>query len=215
MRKTAFLLLFVSSLCFDAKPMCKRQKIEVAEAIPVGSLLALTDWSLRMVLINDIYNSDFENNYADLEKLFKYITFPSKRIREMVQTNVPLKIKMKVTDSDRELEMLTRMFSKNQIIELYLRETQITDLAPLAELTNLRVLDLSGTQITDAGLAHLAGLTNLKVLNIGETGITDAELVHLAGLTNLQELDLTGCQGITDVGVEALKEKLPDLNVIH
>ncbi|MDW8038002.1 MAG: protein kinase, partial [Thermoguttaceae bacterium] len=65
--------------------------------------------------------------------------------------------------------------------------TQITDagLVHLAKLTNLQSLDLSETKITDAGLVHLAKLTNLQDLNLSWPKITDAGLVHLAKLTNL------------------------------
>ena len=39
-------------------------------------------------------------------------------------------------------------------------------------------------------LVHLKGLTNLRELNLNGTDITDAGLVHLEGLTNLQSLQL-------------------------
>ena len=41
-------------------------------------------------------------------------------------------------------------------------------------MTNLRVLQLIGTQVTDAGLVHLEGLTNLGVLYLKGTQVTDA-----------------------------------------
>ena len=65
---------------------------------------------------------------------------------------------------------------------LVLRNTQITDLAPLAGLTRLQTLVLRNTQITD--LAPLAGLTGLKRLDLCNTQITD--LAPLAGLTGVE-----------------------------
>jgi hypothetical protein len=46
-------------------------------------------------------------------------------------------------------------------------------------------VDLSGKKVTDADLADLADLKSLKVLNLTPTQITDAGLVHLRRLNNL------------------------------
>jgi len=92
--------------------------------------------------------------------------------------------------------------------------TQVTDagLVHLTGLTKLEELHIPGTQITDAGLVHLKGLTNLKGLDLGGTQVTDAGLVHLKGLTNLKWLNLNGTQ-VTDAGVAELKKALPKCNI--
>ena len=85
--------------------------------------------------------------------------------------------------------------------------------------TNLTDLNLSGTDVTDAGLVHLAGLTNLTWLNLGSCPrVTDRGLAPLASLTNLRWLGLayTGLMastGVTDAGVAALKAKLPGCTI--
>ncbi len=63
---------------------------------------------------------------------------------------------------------------------------QISDLRPLAGLTNLQTLGLGANQISDLG--PLAGLTNLQNLGLGANQISD--LKPLADLTNLEWLDL-------------------------
>ncbi len=75
--------------------------------------------------------------------------------------------------------------------------TEMTDLQPLAALTNLRHLGLSFcTGVTD--LQPLASLTNLEFLDLSVcTGVTD--LQPLAGLADLRSLDLRGCTGVTDL----------------
>ena len=55
----------------------------------------------------------------------------------------------------------------------------MSDLAPLAGLTNLQTLDCHSTQVSD--LAPLAGLTNLQTLDCHSTQVSD--LAPLAGLT--------------------------------
>src|SRR4030042_1185472 len=64
--------------------------------------------------------------------------------------------------------------------------TPVTELAPLAGLTQLTTLDLAGTPVTE--LAPLAGLTQLTTLYLGGTPVT--ELAPLAGLTQLTTLYL-------------------------
>ena len=92
----------------------------------------------------------------------------------------------------------------------------------------LRLLDLRGCLITDAGLAHLAPLTGLGALKLRlpalpmqvsshlegmkklrglaleDTSVTDAGLAHLSGLTELDDLDLMRVH-ISDEGLAHLK----------
>ncbi len=83
------------------------------------------------------------------------------------------------------------------------------------EQGEILLVNLNGTQITDAGLVHLEGLTSLQELNLDNTHqITDAGLVHLEGLTSLRMLFLHNTQ-ITDAGVAKLKEALPECDITH
>jgi Leucine-rich repeat (LRR) protein len=58
----------------------------------------------------------------------------------------------------------------------------------------------------------LTGLTNLSVLDLQDTQVTDAGLEHLKGLPNLSVLSLQGTQ-VTDAGVNELKGSLPGLTI--
>lgn len=59
-------------------------------------------------------------------------------------------------------------------------------------LSALHSLDLSGTQITDAGLLELRVFPSLRVLNLSNTTVTAAGLQVLDRLPRLDQLDLTG-----------------------
>ncbi len=61
-------------------------------------------------------------------------------------------------------------------------------LKEVAKLQMLQVLDLTHTQITDAGLKHLAPLKKLKQLSLTCTNVTDEALANLAPLTSLERL---------------------------
>jgi len=96
--------------------------------------------------------------------------------------------------------------STNPITELYLTSTAASDseLALLKSWTSLRVLDLSGTNITDAGLRDLQGLTALESLYLGLTKIRGEELEVVAKLPRLELLDLSKTQ-VSDATIANLR----------
>jgi internalin A len=91
---------------------------------------------------------------------------------------------------------------------LHITRNQISDLTPLASLTNLTTLSIQFNQIID--INSIASLTNLKNLNLLGNKIVDIK--PLVGLTNLEVLRLHGNQiidikplaGLTKVKVLSL-----------
>lgn len=90
---------------------------------------------------------------------------------------------------------------------LDLEDSNITDaeLMNLVYFARLKELDLSGTSITDKGLPHLTGLKKLQKLSLAITNITDAGLIHIAQLTQLRVLILAA-QHITGTGLVHLAQ---------
>ncbi|MFN8582947.1 MAG: c-type cytochrome domain-containing protein, partial [Gemmatimonadaceae bacterium] len=84
-------------------------------------------------------------------------------------------------------------------------------LLPVSE--QITWLDLSGTQVTDAGLVTLARMPNLTRLSLGNTTVGDAGLQHLAGLAHLEYLNLYGTR-VSDSGLGALRA-LVGLRVLY
>ncbi|MGI9240834.1 MAG: hypothetical protein ACR2RV_08535, partial [Verrucomicrobiales bacterium] len=82
-------------------------------------------------------------------------------------------------------------------------DASVKALVPVA--AQLAWLDVSKTQITDAGLADIAQLPNLTRLHLEKTGITDAGTPHLAKLGKLEYLNLYGTK-VSDAGIAPLKE---------
>jgi hypothetical protein len=78
------------------------------------------------------------------------------------------------------------------------------DLVHLRDMTALRVLDLTGTRVTDVGLLHLLGCTSLETLWLWNTRITDAGLDLVARMPNLRQLGL-GNTRVTDAGLAAFR----------
>lgn len=84
-------------------------------------------------------------------------------------------------------------------------------MAELANLTTLRVLRISQTEITDAGIERLTDLDRLEDLRVAGTAITDASVPALIRIAPKQ-LDVEG----TDLSAESvarLRAVLPTANV--
>lgn len=82
----------------------------------------------------------------------------------------------------------------------------ITDAAVafLRSNTNLRVLNLRGTDVTDTSLEYVSQLANLRVLDISFTQIGDVGMEHLAPLSELEELNVGGMK-ISGAALHVLK----------
>ncbi len=78
----------------------------------------------------------------------------------------------------------------------------LTDLTPLAGLTQLDTLNISDSWVED--LKPLSGLENLRVLNLDRTAVTD--LSPIASLGKLEKLDLANIEGLSNASIVVLSE---------
>jgi Leucine-rich repeat (LRR) protein len=85
-----------------------------------------------------------------------------------------------------QIRDLTPLADSTQLTLLSLYDNELTDLTPLAGLTELTELQLYGNQIKD--LTSLAELKNLEKLFLSKNQIFD--VTPLKGLTKLEELNL-------------------------
>ena len=100
---------------------------------------------------------------------------------------------------DRSIKDLTGLQYATNLVELYLgwysgEGNQVSDLSPVAGLTNLRVLFLYHNPISD--LSPVRGLMNLTDLMLYDTLVSDISPVR--GLTNLTKLHFHGTE-VTDL----------------
>ena len=86
-----------------------------------------------------------------------------------------------------------------QLKELNLMGTGAVDLSPLAGLANLEDLKLANPEISD--LSPLAGLTNMKILHLDNGSLTSSKILDLsplAGMTQLEQLYIPSTPNYTD-----------------
>lgn len=77
---------------------------------------------------------------------------------------------------------------------------------------NLTSLSLAFSEVTDAGIADITRFRRLKMLDLNGTSVTDEGLVHLHNLRHLEILGL-GWTDVTDAGLQSLAN-LPELREV-
>lgn len=142
-------------------------------------------------------------------------------------------VDMEMLGSLRQLEWLDLGGS----IRSPLNDLSDLGIGEVAQLRELRVLDISQTRISSAGLEPLAGLpklerlslwraeriddgaaehlaqmSSLHTLDLSETQVTDATLARLAELPQLRRLYLSGTK-VTPEGVERFRRERPGCEV--
>jgi hypothetical protein len=135
-----------------------------------------------------------------------------------------------LTGTDLTDELIELVSAQNNIVNLVLKKTRITDggmtklksmpnlqtlnlpsqisdpgLSILAQFPALQRLDVSFTAISDNGLAPLKSLTTLQELYVNDNKLTDAAMPHIAKIGSLTTIFLSGTQ-ISDTGLEHLLE---------
>ncbi|MEX2120536.1 MAG: hypothetical protein WD847_13160 [Pirellulales bacterium] len=97
-------------------------------------------------------------------------------------------------DTDITDRALTRLAGLRELDVLYVaRSINTTDAGAelIAEqFPDLKVLDLSGTQISDEGMKHISKLSSLEVLSLGKTDVSSDGMTHLVDLPRLRLLRL-------------------------
>jgi hypothetical protein len=69
-------------------------------------------------------------------------------------------------------------------------------------------------RVRDEDLDYLAGFPKLRMLDLRGTGVTDAGVARLASCAGLAEVDLRDT-AVSDAGAERLARALPKLNIIR
>lgn len=102
--------------------------------------------------------------------------------------------------SGNELLRITKDLTDVKILDLSGTDVDDEALASLSELQQLENLRLDGTQITDAGLMEIAKITTIRRISVKDTNVSDEGLAHLAKLGGLEGLNLKGTD-ISDNGL--------------
>lgn len=156
---------------------------------------ARRDW-----LLNDSKNNNemivlpilLSNGYAAI------VSSPSSKVDKTLEKRPPSQI----------FTSLEEISTKSKLLICLVKNKYINDISPLADLVNLRMLDLGKANV--ANIAPLARLNNLQYLYLNDTQVADIK--PLSQLNNLRKLDLNNTK-VTDVEPLASLYNLQELSL--
>ena len=101
---------------------------------------------------------------------------------------------------------------KEQVIALKLNEIKLEsdELQFLSELKHLNTLQLSGTNLTDAGLMQIKNLPDLQNLNLYGTQVTDQSLEVIGRLKNIRTINLWNTR-MTHTAIRQFSKQHPEI----
>lgn len=113
-------------------------------------------------------------------------------------------------------ELLESLDKFGSLETLILAKTtcRVDELSRLPVLPRLKMLDLSGNDLTDESLAPLSRFTSLETLILDSNSLTDIAITSLRELRGLKALSLQGCQ-FTAEGIKSLQAALPNCLIEH
>lgn len=157
----------------------------------------VTDMELRQLLcLSRLRQLDLKGTDISDEGLRVLSEHPN--LDKLTVSNTPI--------TDAGLKHLRRLKLK----EVSLGGTSVSDdgLRSFLCETTVEMLDLSETRITDRTLEIVASIDGLRILNVAGTDITDAGLGYLHGLKNLSFVSVENTK-VSPSAVEELRRALP------
>lgn len=185
-----------------------------------GLLTITTNTSLRELNLGmcpNLSDSGFAN-FSKLQKLEKLEAHDDKISDEALRRIAQCKnLQVLNLNSCRRIrgEPIRELAKSPFMDQLMFNGTGVDDttIGPIANIGELRALDLVGTRISDAGAAAIARIKGLKFLDLRDTKITDSGLRHFAALHELKELDVTHCHNVSIQALTKLRRALPKCSI--
>lgn len=171
------------------------------KANKTSSTLHQTDWAWWQQL-DDLWKKIFTAHIYHEDKTINNATFGdnSQFVAQYGTTQLPDK---------QDLSKITKLTKLFYIAKHSSDQFKLTDITPLAYLTNLQWLSLTHNQIQD--IKPLADLTNLTKLSLEHNQIQD--ITPLADLTNLTRLSLWKNLA-PKAKIDWLKQQLPNCKIL-
>lgn len=190
------------------------------EGVPPSALRHLTGLTGLRALEIGYLNPEILHNLRQASLLH---TLPScrcsdfampERIRPANQRQVVYFIHNQVEGHQFDDRALRELSALSNLEVLHLNESRVTDagLKDMAVFKHLRVIRLRRTAVTGLGLRHLAGLKSLRVLDLEGSRVSAAGLKEIETLTQLQVLNLRDTR-LSANAVRSLRKCLPTLRI--
>ena len=157
----------------------KSAKVETSGLDDIGSI-KIKPITEKPKKISNYFHSSGDSDYMERSPKQHYTPYNSTLLR------------------DEELICFQNYTYKDKILPVSLNHTSITGTGlKYLRTPNVTILDLSATNLTDAGFAELVKLDNIEKLALQDTNITIAKIRKLKKMKNLQSLYLDNCKNIS------------------
>jgi hypothetical protein len=114
---------------------------------------------------------------------------------------------------DDDLSFLSQL--KLKFLSIPLTAVAIPAMRTVGHMNSLTDLFLFANEsVNDDCVAQLTGLSQLHVLRLDGTSITDAGLESLSKMQSLKLLNVSNCKRLTEAGVRKLQKALPACKIV-
>lgn len=197
--------------------------VSAAATNPAAAAMSVDSWmpdkNLQNAVIHElrsegfIKSSDSTFTQADLAKMTKLsINYNQPSNLSGLQYASKLSILSVASfGTNNGISDLSPLANLTQLQQLDLDNNNITDVSPLAKLTSLQELHLNSNKISD--ISVLSGLHNLTNLEVGYNSITD--LTPLSGLHLLSNLNISGNAALSNLNSLASLTNLESLRAAY
>ena len=180
---------------------------QIVDISPLANLMQLTDLTLANNAITDfspLFGLNLKNIDIDIHKLQELASVDVKitdpNLERAIREELGLPVEVPIT----QLVM-------NQLTRLRASQRQISILTGLEHAVHLKMLSLWGNPISN--LSPIAGLTQLQHLDLGRCHVSD--VTPIAGLTELTYLTLHSNLRIVNIAPLANLRQLTELRLSH
>lgn len=105
-------------------------------------------------------------------------------------------------------EAFTAKYAKAQLKEIYVTNTGFGTYGfdHLDGMNSIEVLAAGEAGVSDLALKSIRGCKNMRVLYLGKNAVSDQGLKILSGMDALEDLDVTGCNQVSNFTLEKIKK---------
>ena len=151
-----------------------------------GPVVRIPDPNLRAAIAEALGKSPNALITAEDMKGLGRLDARNRGIQDLTGLQFAINLRSRLDLRDNQISDISPIAGLTELRELEINRNTISDISPVRGLTNLTLLAFKGNQISD--ISPIAGLINLQGLYISDNPISDISLVR--GLINLTHFDV-------------------------
>ena len=172
----------------------KTPVVQEPDKLP-GAFVHIPDPNLRAVIAEELGKSPNAPITVEEMKRLGRLDARNRGIQDLTGLQFAINLRSRLDLRDNQISDISPIAGLTELRELEINRNTISDISPVRDLTSLTLLVLKGNQISD--ISPIAGLINLRRLYLDDNLFPD--LSPLRGLTNLEGLHFSENKGVSDL----------------